>query len=149
VFLHNIAQFALHAPHFNKHNASLTNLGGSLHGMSGTRWSERVNAVKPIAAHTGKVLDANDEAKDLTLTPNATVELESLKHYFSSYASILVSSIWIKIISAIDDRNKILQARAGTVDVEVSNVEDLLNELKSIRDQWCKYGMKRRLLQMG
>jgi hypothetical protein len=28
VFLHNIAQFALHAPHLNKHNASLADLHG-------------------------------------------------------------------------------------------------------------------------
>eukprot|EP00731_Ephydatia_muelleri_P000438 Em0001g438a len=51
---------------------------------------------------------------------------------------VLMSSIWIKVLSAIDERNKILQTRAGTVDVEVQNLRDLLCDLQSIRDQWIK-----------
>ena len=42
------------------------------------------------------------------------------------------------MLSAIDERNKILQTRAGTVDVEVQNLRDLLCDLQSIRDQWIK-----------
>ena len=42
------------------------------------------------------------------------------------------------MLSAIDERNKILQTRAGTVDVEVQNLRVLLCDLQSIRDQWIK-----------
>ena len=75
---------------------------------------------------------------ELTLTPEATIELTSMQGYFSSFVSVLMSSIWIKVLSAIDERNKILQTRAGTVDVEVQNLRDLLCDLQSIRDQWIK-----------
>ena len=113
-------------------------LGSSLHGMSGTRWSERVTAVRPVAAHSDLILKSIEAVGELTLTPEATIELTSMQGYFSSFVSVLMSSIWIKVLSAIDERNKILQTRAGTVDVEVQNLRDLLCDLQSIRDQWIK-----------
>jgi hypothetical protein len=72
-------------------------------------------------------------AADLTLTPEAAADLEAIRRYFSSFVSILMSSIWIKVLPAIDDRNKILQSRSITVDIEVSNLRDLLDDLQSIR----------------
>ena len=110
----------------------------NLHGMSGTRWLERVTAVRPVAAHSDLILKSIEAVGELTLTPEATIELTSMQGYFSSFVSVLMSSIWIKVLSAIDERNKILQTRAGTVDVEVQNLRDLLCDLQSIRDQWIK-----------
>lgn len=124
-------------------------LGSSLHGMSGTRWSERVTAVRPVAAHSNLILKAIEAAGNLTLTPEAATELESLRRYFSSFISVLMSSIWIKVLSAIDERNKILQTRAGTVDVEVENLRDLLCDLQSLRDQWSKIWNKAALVASG
>ena len=124
-------------------------LGSSLHGMPGTRWSERVTAVRPVAAHGELILKAIEAVDDLTLIPEATIELESLQGYFSSFISILMGSIWIKVLSAIDERNKILQTRAGTVDVEVRNLRDLLCDLQSIRDQWSKIWNESELVAKG
>jgi len=124
-------------------------LGTSLHGMSGTRWSERVTAIRPVAAHSDLILKAIEAVGDLTLTPEATTELESLQRYFSSFISVLMSSIWIKVLPAINERNKILQTRVGTVDVEVKNLEDLLCDLQSIRDQWSKIWNESALVANG
>jgi len=124
-------------------------LGSSLHGMSGTRGSERVTAIRPVAAHSDLILKAIEAVGDLTLTPEATTELESLQHYFSSFISVLISSIWIKVLPAINERNKILQTRVGTVDVEVKNLEDLLCDLQSIRDQWSKIWNESALVANG
>ena len=110
----------------------------NLHGMSGTRWLERVTTVRPVAAHSDLILKSIEAVGELTLTPEATIELTSMQGYFSSFVSVLMSSIWIKVLSAIDERNKILQTRAGNVDVEVQNLRDLLCDLQSIRDQWIK-----------
>ena len=37
---------------------------------------------------------------------------------------------------AIDQRNQVIEARDATIDVEVKNLDDLLTELKIIRDNW-------------
>ena len=117
--------------------------------MSETRWSERVTAIRPVAAHSDLILKAIEAVGDLTLTPEATTELESIQRYFSSFISVLMSSIWIKVLSAIDERNKILQTRAGKVDVEVKNLEDLLCDLQSIRDQWSEIWNESALVTNG
>ena len=124
-------------------------LGSSLHGMSGTRGSERVTAIRPVAAHSDLILKAIEAVGDLTLTPEATTELESIQRYFSSFISVLMSSIWIKVLPAINERNKILQTRAGKVDVEVKNLEDLLCDLQSIRDQWSEIWNESALVANG
>ena len=49
-----------------------------------------------------------------------------------------MAAIWMKILSAIDIRNQIIQARNCTIDVEVSNLESLLEEMKTIRDDFPK-----------
>ena len=36
----------------------------------------------------------------------------------------------------IDQRNQVIEARDAIIDVEVKNLDDLLTELKIIRDNW-------------
>ena len=110
----------------------------SLHSQSGTRWSERVDAVRPVAAHSGFVIEALEAASSLSLVPEAFTELQALQKYFSSFVSILMSSIWVKVLTSIDQRNRILQARRATIDAEVQNLNDLLSELKSLREKWTE-----------
>ena len=47
-----------------------------------------------------------------------------------------MSVIWLKIFVAIHQRNQIIQARDATIDVEVSNLKSLLNDLKDLREKW-------------
>ena len=114
-------------------------LGSSLHGMSGTRWLERVTAVRPVAAHSDLILKSIEAVGELTLTPEATIELTSMQGYFSSFVSVLMSSIWIKVLSAIDERNIILQTRQALWLWKCRTCEIcMLCDLQSIRDQWIK-----------
>ena len=53
--------------------------------------------------------------------------------YASSFTCIVMSAIWLNILVAIDKRNQAIQARDATIDVEVSNLNSLLNELKDLR----------------
>ena len=46
--------------------------------------------------------------------------------YMNSFQCILMASVWFKVLSAIDQRNKVQQAKDQTVDVEVANIKSLL-----------------------
>ena len=50
-----------------------------------TRWLERVTAVRPVAAHSDLILKSIEAVGELTLTPEATIELTSMQGYFSSF----------------------------------------------------------------
>lgn len=47
-----------------------------------------------------------------------------------------MSAVWYKILAAIDICNKVIQARDATLDVEVSNIETLLEDLVKLRSNW-------------
>ena len=53
-----------------------------------------------------------------------------------SFKCILMATIWLKMLVAIDYRNKVLQTREATLDVEVDNIKGLLVELKDLHDKW-------------
>ena len=55
--------------------------------------------------------------------------------YVSSFICIIMSAISLKILVEIDNRNQVIQARKATVDVEVSNLNSLLSDLK-FRNKW-------------
>ena len=80
--------------------------------VSETRWTARLDAVKPFAAHLESILAA---LKTLTkkefpsLTATVIADINGLKKYLSSYSSVLLSSIWFKILKTIDIRNQLLQ----------------------------------------
>ena len=51
----------------------------SLHSQSETRWSDRIDAVSPIIA-SSIIESVGTAALQLALTPEAHIELQSLKH---------------------------------------------------------------------
>lgn len=53
-----------------------------------------------------------------------------------TFTGIMMASIWIKVLAAIDLWNKVLQARNTTLDVEVDHIDSLLKELLFLREQW-------------
>lgn len=113
-----------------------TYIGCSLHKLSQTRWSARVESVKPIARHLPLIRQAIIKCKDLNLSSECKTEIQGIEHYMKSFKCVLMATIWLKILVAIDYRNKVLQAREATLDVEVENIESLLVELKGLRDKW-------------
>lgn len=104
--------------------------------MSKTRWSDRIDSVCPFAAHIPGLQSALTELLELNLTSETKAEVKGIYSYINSFPCVIMSSIWIKVLAAIDLRNKVLQARSATLDVEVHNIDDLLKELMVLRQQW-------------
>ena len=100
--------------------------------MSNTRWSARIESVRPVAAHLPGNLSALEDLEKRNLTTEMRSDIQGLKTYFES----LMASIWVKVLTAIDYRNKVLQARSATLDVEVDNIQSLIEDLKQLREQW-------------
>ena len=108
----------------------------SFHGLSGTRWIDRVASVRPFAAHLSGLKVALQQLLSLNLTPKTTTDVNGAIKYVSSFSCVVMSSIWLKVLVEIDQINQILQARKATNDVEVSNLKSLLKDLKELREKW-------------
>ncbi|XP_063597215.1 uncharacterized protein LOC134773899 [Penaeus indicus] len=67
----------------------------------------------------------------------------------SSFTCILISTIWFKILVAVDQRNQIIQARQAATDVEVSNLKSLVNDLKDLRSKWDQILNEAKLVAEG
>ena len=114
-----------------------TGIGCSLHNPSETRWSARVDSVKPFAAHMPvRIMTALTQVQELNLTPETRSDIAGMISYLSTFKSILMASLWLKISTAINFRNLLLQAREATLDVEVANIRDLIGDLKLLRSKW-------------
>ena len=113
------------------------NIPCSLHSQSETRWSARVDAVRPVAQHLPGILSALDKSlENFCMTHEMRSEVISLKEYFTSYPSIVLAAIWFKILSNIDLRNQIIQSRGISLETEISLISDLCMELRQLRDMW-------------
>ena len=109
-------------------------VGCAVFSLSDTRWSARVECVRPIAAHLSKVTEAVESLLHMNLTAAARHEIKGILKYLRSFKCILMSSIWLKVLVSIDHTNKVLQAREATIDVEVDNLGSLLADLKRLRE---------------
>ena len=101
--------------------------------MSTTRWCARIESVGPVIAHLPGILSALEK---LNLTAEIRSEIHGTKSYVESFQCILMASIWVKVLTAIDNRNKVLQARSAPLDVEIGNIQSLIEDLKQLRKQW-------------
>ena len=108
----------------------------SLKGMSHTRWSDRVESVKPFAAQLSGIKLSLEELLELNLTSKTRTEVEGALYYNNSFSCIIMSSIWYKILVPNDFCNKVIQARNATLDVEVDNINHLLRQLLELRNKW-------------
>lgn len=111
-------------------------IGSSLHSTSATRWSARVKAVEPFAAHIPGLVEALEKVQEMNLTAETKADINGLKSYLKSFESILMASIWFKVLSAIENINLVLQARNATLDVEVNNLNSLITDLSELRNRW-------------
>ena len=112
------------------------NITCSLHGLSGTRWTDRVASVRPFAAHLPRIKVALQQLLVLNLTAKTTSEVNGAIKYVSSFTCLVMSSVWLKVLVTIDQRNQIIQAGKATIDVEVSNLKSLLEDLKKLLEHW-------------
>ena len=113
------------------------NIDGSLNSTSQTRWSARIDAVKPIAQKLLGILKSLREVEQkLDNSAESKTDLKALTKYFSSFKALILLATWFKIIQAIDYRSKVLQSRDSTIDEEQRNLQSLVENLKHLRNNW-------------
>lgn len=110
--------------------------GSSFHKLSDTRWSARIDAVRPFANHLSGLQEALEDLQGLNLTAETRGDINGILKYMCKFECILMASSWIKILSAINERNLVLQATNSTIDVEVENLNGLLSDLQLMRNGW-------------
>jgi len=103
--------------------------------MSRTRWSARVDSVKPVAAHLPAILEALEDLKLLNLTSECRRDIQGLEKYLKTFNCLLLASIWFKILKSIDIVNRVLQCKNGTLDVASKNLSSLIEDLYKIRNE--------------
>lgn len=91
-------------------------IGCSLHGVSHTRWSARVDSIKPFAKHLPLIKKALECCKSFNLSAECKTDLRGLIKYFYSFQCVLISTLWL--LSSVDIINKVLQSRDATLVVE-------------------------------
>ncbi len=105
--------------------------GCSIQRLSETRWSARIAAVKPVANHLPSIIEALDTIlAKCSLTNEARSDASGLKQYFMSFKAIVLLTVWKKILQSIEDRNLILQSGKISMEVEISNIQALKEEME-------------------
>ncbi|XP_065651251.1 uncharacterized protein LOC136079441 [Hydra vulgaris] len=114
--------------------------------MSNTQWSARIESVKPFAEKINEIKIAINAVLELNLASETRSDLIRIKKYMESFECLELAKIWHKVLAAINYRSTVLQARNATIDVEITNLSNLLVELNTIRDSWDTFLNECRLL---
>lgn len=83
-------------------------IGCSLNSTSQTRWSARVQSVKPVATHLPGLVEALDEVLLLNLSAECRRDVKGLKTYLKSFDCLILASIWFKTLKTIDLVNRVI-----------------------------------------
>jgi hypothetical protein len=110
--------------------------GMSLHSLSTTRWSARIESVKPLVRNLPGIFVAIEKVLKTNLTVEVRAELLGLQKYFQSFEFLVLSRIWYKILTEINDVSKILQATNSTLTTEVENLKILLTQLETLKESF-------------
>ena len=75
----------------------------SLHRLADTRWSSRLDALKPIAKQPREIRESLENLRqELSLPAVAYAETEGLINYFGSFKAIVQASFWYKCLKIIN-----------------------------------------------
>ena len=109
----------------------------SLHRMSDTRWSARIDAVKPLVKRPREILHSLHTLKeDFDLPGDLYNEVTSLTTWFQSFEFVVLATFWFKTLQAVNDVSCLLQGTQLTLDEEIQLLKSLLNDLQRIRESW-------------
>ena len=109
--------------------------GVSLHSLSDTRWSARIDAVRILAKNHIKMLEILSNIQtDLDLTDLAFSDAENLLEWMKSFEYILMATFWFKVLQCIDDVNKVLQYADICIADELEHLSSLQNKIQNVRD---------------
>ncbi|XP_065642960.1 zinc finger MYM-type protein 1-like [Hydra vulgaris] len=113
-------------------------LSVSLYVVSKTRWSARIDGFKPVTQHLNSIRSALNELGVLHLTAQAKIKLNAIQRYIFKFGCILMSSIWMKLLTMIHQANLIIKARYATLYVKKNNIENLCKDIQRLYEQLDK-----------
>uniref|UniRef100_A0A3B4ZP78 DUF4371 domain-containing protein n=1 Tax=Stegastes partitus TaxID=144197 RepID=A0A3B4ZP78_9TELE len=115
-------------------------LGCSLHSLSDTRRSARIEAVRPVAKHLPSVIQTLDTLITTgNLTSEVKAEAQGLKTYFQSFNAVLLLTFWVKVLQCIEDRNLASQSSTISLDVQTANIKELEEEIACMWASWDSF----------
>ena len=104
-----------------------------------TRWSSRIDAIKPLAKRLREVLaDLKHASKNMDLTSEQLSQTRALEKWLSPFEFVLVITTWYKTLTAVYNVRRLLQSEAITIDNELLLMRQLLEDLKRIRGSWSQ-----------
>ena len=118
--------------------------------MSDTRWSARIDAVKPLVKRPREILQAlNKLQEEFDLTSDLSNEVSSLTKWLQSFEFVLLATFWFKILQAINDISRLLQCPNVTLDKELRLMRSLLTDIQRIRESWHLILQESKLVASG
>ena len=82
-----------------------------LDGMSDTRWSDRVQSIKPFVAHLLGIIMVLEELLELNLTPKCSGHVKDVVSYVTLFICNIMSVARHEVLVPIDFCYTIIQAR--------------------------------------
>ncbi|KAJ4445035.1 hypothetical protein ANN_06834 [Periplaneta americana] len=76
------------------------------------------------------------KVKDLDIAAETLIDMNGTETYLTKFTCIVMSSMWMKVLSEINHWNSVLQARKATTDVKVENIKALIQNLKTLLTKW-------------
>lgn len=114
----------------------LDTAGVSLHKTSLTRWSARIEAIKPLAKRPREILEALRKLEELDLPAECMNEVKTLEKWMKSFEFVVFITLWFKTLTAVNDVSLLLQSTSLNLDDELKLIRGLLNDLQLIRSSW-------------
>jgi len=113
------------------------NTGISLHRLSDTRWSARIDAIKPLVKRPREIMASLKTLKeDFDLPGDLYNDVTALLTWFLSFEYVVLATFWFKALQAINDVSCLLQGTQLTLDEEIRLFTSLVNDLQRIRESW-------------
>ena len=107
-----------------------------------------MKCIRSFSNHFLGIISALKELEELNLigTIIAKSEVIGAINYLETFQCIIMSSIWFKILAAIDIVNVVIQARSLTTDIVIQNLNNLITDLKILRDNWLSIVQEAKLV---
>ena len=93
--------------------------------------------VRRVARYLGSVRNAVSALSDAThLTAECKADLRGIGQYLSTCESVLMSVIWINMLTMINKVNLVIESRDNTLNVERDNIDKLRDDILNLREKW-------------
>ena len=110
----------------------------TLKGLSGTRWSARIDAVSPLRSQTTEVCDALMEVyesqNELDLIPDSRGSAFELLEKICDFHFLVLLVIWHELLVLINHLSKMTQSVNLNIDAFLSGIVNLKSHIAKIRN---------------